>query len=51
MKKFLKPGRVVILLSGKYAGKKATILKIFYDGQGNRKFGHLLVAGIEKGPK
>ena len=51
MKKFLKPGRVVIMLSGKYAGKKAVILKVIYEGPKNRKFGHCLVAGISRYPR
>ena len=51
MKKFLKPGRIVIMLTGKYAGKKAIILKVFYEGSKDRKFGHVLVAGINRCPK
>ena len=51
MKKFLKPGKIVIMLSGKYAGKKAVILKVFYDGSKDRKFGHALVAGISRYPR
>ena len=51
MKKFLKPGRVVILLSGKHAGKKAVIVKVFYEGSKDRKFGHCLVAGIGRYPR
>ncbi len=51
MKKFLKPGRVVIMLTGKYAGKKAVILKVYYEGSKSRKFGHVLVAGISKYPR
>ena len=51
MKKFLKPGRVVIMLSGKYAGKKAVILKVIYEGPKNRRFGHCLVAGISRYPR
>ena len=51
MKKYLKPGRIVIMLSGRYAGKKAVILKVFYEGTKNRKFGHVLVAGIERAPR
>ena len=47
----MKPGRVVIMLGGKYAGKKAVILKLFYDGSTNRKFGHALVAGIGRAPR
>ena len=51
MKKFLKPGKLVVMLSGKYAGKKAVILKVFYEGSSDRKFGHLLVAGIHRAPR
>ena len=51
MKKFLKPGKIVILLTGKYAGKKAVILKVFYEGSKDRKFGHALVAGISRYPR
>ena len=51
MKKFLKPGRVVIMLGGRYAGKKAVILKLFYEGSKHRKFGHALVAGISRAPR
>ena len=51
MKKFLKPGRVVIMLSGKHAGKKAVILKVIYEGPKNRRFTHCLVAGISRYPR
>ena len=51
MKKFLKPGRIVIMMTGKYAGKKAIILKVFYEGSKDRKFGHALVAGISRYPR
>ena len=51
MKKFLKPGRVVILLSGKHAGKKAVIVKVFYEGSKDREFGHCLVAGMARYPR
>ena len=51
MKKFLKPGRVVILQTGRYAGKKAVILKVYYEGSKSRKFGHVLLAGIARAPR
>ena len=47
----MKKGRVVILLAGRHAGKKAIIIKQIDEGKKNRKFGHALVAGIEKSPK
>ena len=50
MPKFLKPGKVVIVLSGKYAGKKAVIVKQFDDGTESRPYPHAIVAGIEKYP-
>ena len=51
MKKFLKPGRVVILLTGRYAGKKAVILKANFEGYASKKFGCCLVAGISRYPR
>jgi len=56
----MKPGRVVILLAGRHAGKKAIIVKQNDDGKKvrrriaysvqDRKFAHALVAGIERNP-
>lgn len=48
--KFMKPGKVVVLLAGRYAGKKAIIVKTFDEGTREREFGHCLVAGIERYP-
>jgi len=50
-KKIMKAGRVVILLAGRRAGKKAVIVKPFEDGKKGKAFAHALVAGIEKAPK
>eukprot|EP00128_Syssomonas_multiformis_P004086 Colp12_sorted_trinity150504_noHs@20190 len=51
MVKFLKPGKVVIVLNGRYAGKKAVIVKNYDDGEGQvRPYGHALVAGVERTP-
>ena len=47
----MKKGRVVILLAGRLAGKKAIIVKQIDEGRKNRKFGHALVAGVETAPK
>lgn len=49
-KKIMKAGRVVILLAGRRAGKKAVIVKPFEDGKKGKLFPHALVAGIEKAP-
>merc|ERR1711908_56183 len=45
--KFLKS---VIILHGKYAGRKAVIVKNYDDGSGSRAYGHCLVVGIDKYP-
>merc|ERR1719272_310575 len=50
MGKFIKAGRVVVLLNGRYAGRKAMVVKTFDDGSKSRPFGHCLVAGVDKAP-
>ncbi|XP_052207348.1 60S ribosomal protein L27-3-like [Diospyros lotus] len=51
MVKFLKPNKAVILLQGRFAGRKAVIVRSFDDGTRDRPYGHCLVAGISKYPK
>ncbi|EGR33465.1 hypothetical protein IMG5_051430 [Ichthyophthirius multifiliis] len=51
MAKFLKYGRVVIILQGRLAGKKAVVVKSLEEGNKDRKFGFALVAGVERHPK
>mmetsp|Transcript_22535 Transcript_22535/g.58768 ORF Transcript_22535/g.58768 Transcript_22535/m.58768 type:complete len:136 (+) Transcript_22535:110-517(+) len=51
MVKFLKPNKVVILLKGRYAGKKAVIVKNYDDGNSARPYGHALVCGLCKEPR
>jgi len=48
--KFLKAGKIVLLLSGRMAGKKAVIVKTFDEGTPDRPYGHCIVAGIQKFP-
>merc|ERR1711988_1312698 len=50
MVKFLKDGKIVVLLQGRYAGKKAVILKTNDDGGKERPYGHCVVAGVAKAP-
>lgn len=45
------PQKVVILLTGKYAGKKAVIVKNHDDGTSSRPYGHALVLGLCKEPR
>merc|ERR1712216_835480 len=40
MGKFLKDGKIVVCLQGRYAGKKAVILKTNDDGGKERPYGH-----------
>ncbi|KAI5059565.1 hypothetical protein GOP47_0025884 [Adiantum capillus-veneris] len=51
MVKFLKPNKVVVLLQGRFAGRKAVIVKNFDEGTQTRPYGHALVAGIDKYPR
>jgi large subunit ribosomal protein L27e len=46
----MKPGRVVIMLAGRQAGKKAIIVRQHDDGKKDKRFSHALVAGIERYP-
>merc|ERR1711972_308555 len=49
--RIMKYGRLVILLSGRYAGRKAVIVKVHDDQNADRKFPHALVAGIDRYPR
>jgi large subunit ribosomal protein L27e len=50
--KFLKPGKVVIVLQGRYAGRKAVIVKHFEENTvTSRKYSHCILAGIDKYPR
>nr|ABI52762.1 60S ribosomal protein L27 [Argas monolakensis] len=51
MGKIMKPTKVVLVLSGKYAGRKAVIIKNNDDGTPDKQYGHALVAGIERYPR
>jgi large subunit ribosomal protein L27e len=44
------PGRFVILLHGRHAGKKALVLTAYPAGD-SRKYPYCVVLGIERGPK
>lgn len=47
----MKNSKVVIVLSGRYAGRKAIILKTYDEGTMDNKFGQALVAGIDRYPR
>ena len=46
----LKPGKVVIVLRGKYAGKKAVITRVSEEPTNATNFGHAYIAGIAEYP-
>merc|ERR1711862_1025121 len=50
MGKFMKPGKVVLVLNGRFAGRKAVIVRNYDEGQSDRAYGHALVAGIDRYP-
>jgi large subunit ribosomal protein L27e len=50
MVRFIKPGRVVVVLSGRNAGKKAVVVKCYDEGTKDRSFPHALIAGVKKAP-
>ena len=47
----MKPNKVVLVLAGKYAGRKGIIIKNQDEGSQDRPYGHALVAGIDKYPR
>ena len=40
----------MIILAGRYAGRKAIVVKAFDEASKEHKFGHALVAGIDRSP-
>ena len=51
MVKFYKPGKIVIVLNGRFAGRKGIIVKSNYESVKGRKYPHCMVVGLSKGPK
>jgi large subunit ribosomal protein L27e len=45
------PGKVVIVLAGRHAGKKAVVVKTFDDGNSDKRFSHCLIAGLARQPR
>lgn len=41
----------MLVLSGRYAGRKAVIMKTYDEGTAERQYGHALVAGIDRYPR
>ena len=51
MVKFYKPGKIVIVLNGRFAGRKGIIVKSNYESVKDRKYSHCMVVGLSKGPR
>ncbi len=51
MGKIMKSGKVVLILGGRFAGRKAIIVKNYDDGTSEKPYGHALVAGIDRYPR
>ena len=47
----MKAGKVILLLGGRYAGRKAVIVKPSDEGTSDKPFSHALVAGIDRYPR
>merc|ERR1712025_154459 len=47
----MKPGKVVLVLGGRHAGRKAIIVKNHGEGTSDKPFSHALVAGIDRYPR
>ncbi|EFO84805.1 CRE-RPL-27 protein [Caenorhabditis remanei] len=50
MGKIMKPGKVVLVLRGKYAGRKAVVVKQQDEGVTDRTYPHAIIAGIDRYP-
>lgn len=51
MGKIMKQGKVVLILNGRYAGRKGIVIKNNDDGTGDKPYGHAVVAGIDRYPR
>merc|ERR1712105_477538 len=51
MGKIMKSGKVVLILAGRFAGRKAIIVKNYDDSTHEKPYGHALVAGVDRYPR
>ena len=51
MGKIMKSGKVVLVLGGRFAGRKAIIIKNYDEGTPEKPYGHALVAGVDRYPR
>ncbi|VDP11058.1 unnamed protein product [Soboliphyme baturini] len=51
MGKIMKPTKCVLVLSGRFAGRKGIVVKNYDEGTADRPYGHALVVGIDRYPR
>jgi len=51
MGKIMKPGKIVLVLAGRFAGRKAVVIRNYDDGTSDKQYGHALVSGIDRYPR
>ncbi|XP_053987385.1 60S ribosomal protein L27 [Hylaeus anthracinus] len=51
MVKIMKVWKVVLVLGGRYAGRKGIIMRNFDDGTTEKQYGHAVVVGIDRYPR
>eukprot|EP01087_Luapelamoeba_hula_P001088 TRINITY_DN10834_c0_g1_i1.p1 TRINITY_DN10834_c0_g1~~TRINITY_DN10834_c0_g1_i1.p1 ORF type:complete len:135 (+),score=23.87 TRINITY_DN10834_c0_g1_i1:63-467(+) len=51
MPKFLKPGKVVLITNGRFAGRKGVIVENNDNGTKQRPYGHAIIAGVDRYPQ
>ena len=51
MVKFYKPGKIVVVLNGRFAGRKGVIVKSNYESVKDLKYPHCMAVDLSKGPK
>merc|ERR1712230_98170 len=51
MPKIYKPGKVALVLSGRYAGRKVVVIRQSDEGTKERPYPHAIVAGVERYPR
>ncbi|KNH06808.1 hypothetical protein XU18_2410 [Perkinsela sp. CCAP 1560/4] len=49
--KVIKPGKVIIMMHGRHAGKKGVVVQTTDKGTKNRAYGHAVVVGISQYPR
>ncbi|KAF6780437.1 hypothetical protein AHF37_00072 [Paragonimus kellicotti] len=49
--RLMRPGVVVLVLGGRYTGRKGIVIKSYDDGSKEKPYGHALVVGVDRYPR